>query len=185
MMPKKKYRSWWWLFVAGIILVAIGIYAIVKPASMFLYLIKYTGYALVLSTFFLLVHAFTSVTSKGEFKLLICEALTDLPFALILIFNPFLATVAFPLVIGSWILIRGIIKVFYFIFLSRVVRGRHYVLTVGVLSIIAGSIILLLPPARINDVSYGISVFALLIGGLYIFDAFKLKNNESVLTALI
>jgi uncharacterized membrane protein HdeD (DUF308 family) len=183
-MHKKKYSSWLWLLTAGIILIGIGFFAIVQPRILFVYLIKYTGYALIVSSSFLLIHAFTG-TLKSELKWLICEGLLDLIFAAILIFNPFLATVALPLIIGSWVLIRGIIKLFHFIFLSKLINGRYYILAAGILSIIAGFFIVLLPPAKVVEVSYGMSVFALISGGLYIFDAFKFRNNEAMLSALV
>jgi uncharacterized membrane protein HdeD (DUF308 family) len=183
-MQKKKYSSWRWLLAAGIILICISIYAFWKPSGMFLYFIKYTGYALIVSSFFLLIHAFTS-PSKSEVKWLVCEGVIDLAVACILIFNPFLAVVAFPLLIACWVLTRAVIKLLHFISLSKVVNGRYYVLTAGILSGVVGIVILILPSKMIEQVSYGMSLFTLVTGVLYIVDAIKFKRNETMLAAIV
>ena len=184
-MQRHKYTSWLWLLFAGIILIGIGVYAILQPVNMFLYFIKYTGYTLVVSSLFLLMHALTVKSVKGESKWLMAEGLTDLVFAAVLILNPFLATVAFPLLIGTWVLIRGMVKLFHFVYLSRRFQGRQYILMAGVLSLVAGFVIVLLPSTRIIEISYGMSVFAFISGALYIFDAIKFKNNEAMLAAMV
>jgi uncharacterized membrane protein HdeD (DUF308 family) len=118
-------------------------------------------------------------------KWLVCEGLLDLLVATILIFNPFIAVIALPLIIGGWILVRAIIKLWHFTYLPKTLNGRYYVLIAGLLSAVAGIFIILLPPKMITQVSYGMSLVLFVFGGLYIVDAIRFRHNKTMLAAIV
>lgn len=184
-MSKIKYSSWWLLLVAGTVLILIGIFAIIQPWSTYVYLVKYLGFALLLSSMLLFIHAFATKTLIGEAKWLIMEGMADLALAAILIFNPFLAIVAFPLLIGTWIIARGIIKILHYTFLLKPVYGADSILLVGLISVISGMLIIMFPTVKTHGVGYAICIFALFSGGLYIFNAIRFKKFENTLVALL
>lgn len=184
-MTRIKYSSWWLLLFAGTILILIGVSGFIKPWSTFLYLVKYLGFALLLSSIFLFVHALSTKTLKAERKWLMLEGLADLTLASLLIFNPFLAIIAFPLLIGSWIILRGVIKILHYTFISRAVFGSGSILVVGIISLFSGILIMLLPTDKTQGVSNAFCILALLSGGLYIFDAIRYRKFERTIVALL
>lgn len=184
-MRKVRFRSWWLLLIAGIILIFIGFFGIIQPWNTFLYLVKYLGFALMLGSLVLFVHAFSTKILKGERRWLIAEGLTDMVLAILFVFNPFLSVVAFPLLIGSWLAVRGVIKILHYAFISRAVPGSVAILVVGIISILSGIFIMILP----NDPGHGLGItlgiLALLAGGLYVFDAIRYKRSEDTIIALL
>jgi len=184
-MSSKKYSSWWLLLVAGTMLILIGVFAIIQPWDTFVYLVKYLGFVLLLSSVFLFIHAFAIKILRGEAKWLITEALADLTLASVLVLNPFLAIVAFNLLIGIWIIVRGVIKILHYAFIQKAVYGADSILVVGLISIVAGMLIIMFPTVKVDGVGYAICIFALLSGGLYIFNAIRFKKFENTLVALL
>jgi uncharacterized membrane protein HdeD (DUF308 family) len=184
-MLKVRYSSWWLLLIAGFILIFIGVFGIIQPWNTFLYLVKYLGFALMLSSLLLFIHAFSTKTLKGEHRWLIAEGLTDLVVAVLLIFNPFLTVIAFPLLMGSWIVVRGVIKILHYAFVSKAVIGSGSILVVGVISLLSGILIIILPNDQGHGLSIALSILALLGGGLYIFDAIRYKKFERTIVALL
>lgn len=184
-MHKVKYSSWWLLFIAGIILILIGIFGIIQPRSTFLYLVKYLGFALLLSSVLLFIHAFSTKTLKTEHRWLIAGGVTDMVLAGLLIFNPLLTVVAFPLLIGSWMVLRGIIKILHYTFGSKAVFGSGSILVVGIISLFSGILIVMLPKNQGDGLSMTLSIVALLGGGMYIFDAIRYKRFEHTIVALL
>jgi uncharacterized membrane protein HdeD (DUF308 family) len=184
-MRKVRYSSWWLLLIAGIILILIGVFGIIQPLNTFLYLVKYLGFALMLSSLLLFIHVFSTKTLKGEHRWLIADGLIDMVLAVLLIFNPFLSVIAFPLLIGSWLVIRGVIKILHYAFVSRLVFGSVSILIVGIISLISGILIMVLPNDQGHGLSITLSIVALLGGGLYIFDAIRYKRFEHTIIALL
>ena len=105
--------------------------------------------------------------------------------AVLLIFNPFLTVIAFPLLIGSWIVVRGVIKILHYTFVSRAVIGSGSILVIGVISLLSGILIMILPNDQGHGLSTALSILALLGGGLYIFDAIRYKKFERTIVALL
>lgn len=184
-MSKIKYSSWYLLLIAGTILILIGVFGIIQPWNTFLYLVKYLGFALLLSSLFVFIHAFSTKTLKGEHRWLIAEGLTDLALASLLIFNPFLTVIAFPFLIGIWIILRGSIKILHYAFLSTAVFGSGSILIVGIIALCSGILIMIFPNHQSHGLSNLLSILALLSGGLYIFDAIRYKRFEHTIVALL
>lgn len=183
-MRKVSYSSWWLLLIAGTILIFIGAFGIIQPWNTFVYLVKYLGFALLLSSLLLFIHAVLTKTLRSERRWLIADGLIDMILAVMLIFNPLLTVIAFPLLIGSWLVIRGIIKILHYAFVSKAVFGSISILAVGIISLLSGILIMMLPNDQGYGLSIALSVLALLGGGLYIFDAIRYKRFEHTIVAL-
>jgi len=173
------------LLVTGSLLILIGAYSIAQPWHSFSYFVKYTGLTLIVSSVLLLVYSFLPGINVRESKWIVAESLVDFSFASVLIFNPFLTVIAFPLIIGSWLFIRGGLKVLLSLFLSRQIGGWKNILTVGIISMLFGLIFILYPYGRPLGAGLRISVFAILIGALYIYDALRLKRSDDTLIGLV
>ena len=184
-MRNVRYNSWWLLLIAGIILIIIGVLGIIQPWNTFLYLVKYLGFALMLSSFLLFIYAFSTKILEGERRWLTAEGLIDMVLAVLLIFNPFLSVVAFPLLIGIWIVVRGVIKVLHYALVSRAVFGSTSILVVGIISLVSGILIMVLPNDQGHGLSITLSILSLLGGGLYIFDAIRYMKHQHTIVALL
>jgi len=173
------------MLIAGIILIFIGISALVEPWLTFINVIKYAGFALLLSGIFVIIHAITIKSIAGEAKWLIMEGGLDLVFGLTLILNPLLTVIAFPLLIGCWILLRGIIKIVASLTLSRLIKAWVFIFTIGIISAGFGLLMICLPFGRRNEIGLTMSIFSILMGVLYVYDAFRFRKMEDTIIAII
>ena len=174
----KKFTSWGLLFIAGVIFVSIGVLAFINPLSSYVKLTKFAGFGLLLNGGLLLAMMILRPGPSRESKWLQVEAALHLFFGLLFVFNPLLAFIALPYFIGSWMLLVGLLKILIAVVLRTVVRGRGFVLAAGFLSTLFGFLLLFSPFAKANSITLLLGAFGLIMGSLYIIDAFRYRNSQ-------
>ena len=174
----KKFTSWGLLFIVGVIFVSIGVLAFFNPLSSYVKLTKFAGIGLLLNGGLLLAMMILRPGPSRESKWLQVEAALHLFFGLLFVFNPLLAFIALPYFIGSWMLLVGLLKILIVIVLKTGLRGRGFVLAAGLLSTLFGFLLLFSPFAKANSITLLLGAFGLIMGGLYIIDAFRYRNSE-------
>jgi uncharacterized membrane protein HdeD (DUF308 family) len=174
----KKFTGWGLLFVAGVIFVSIGVLAFINPLSSYVKLTKFAGFGLLLNGGLLLAMMIMRPGRSRETKWLQVESALHLFFGLLFVFNPLLAFIALPYFIGSWMLLVGILKTLAAIVLKQILRGRGFVLAAGLLSTLFGFLLLFSPFARASSITLLLGAFGLIMGGLYIIDAFRYRKSE-------
>ena len=97
----------------------------------------------------------------------------------------FLAMIAFPLIIGIWIMVRGLIKVIISLTLKPRLNGWRVVLVIGILSVLFGALLITDPFGSKQSVTIAFAVFAIVIGILYIFDSFRFRRMEDTIIAIM
>lgn len=181
----RMYKTWWLLFAAGCAFACLGITSLLQPWITFLNLAKYSGFAVLASGTLTFIHVFIVPSTRKEATWLVFESVLDFFLATILLFNPFLAVIAFPFLIGGWMFIRGLIKIFASITLSHMFKQWTYIFSIGILSSFFGLVIIFYPFPKFTGIRLCMSIFAIVMGAVYIFDSWRLKNREDALIAII
>lgn len=181
----KKFTSWGLLLIAGVIFVSIGVLAFINPLSSYVKLTKFAGFGLLLNGGLLLAMIILRPGRSRESKWLQVESALHLFFGLLFVFNPLLAFIALPYFIGSWMLGVGILKVLVVLILGKIIRGRGFVLAAGLLSTLFGFLLLFSPFARASSITLLIGAFGIIMGGLYIIDAFRYRNMADNLDIML
>jgi uncharacterized membrane protein HdeD (DUF308 family) len=182
---RKKFRTWWLLMAVGAIFIGIGVFAFISPFSSYVRLVKYTGIGLWLNGGFLL--AVSAIIKKyvRERKWMQAESILHFLFAILLTFNPLLSFIALPYFIGSWIFLVGCLKIVAALSLRKIVRGWPFIFVIGVLSVVFGILLLYGPLAKANSITFLIGTFGLIMGSLYVVDAFRYRNREETLNMML
>jgi len=182
---RKNNSIWILLMTIGVVFFVIGVMAFTRPLSSYVKLAKYTGAGLLLNG--ILLQAVTVVNKKypRESKWMLAESVLDFLFALVLLFNPLLSFILLPYLIGIWILLVGVLKIFAALYLRHVVRGWKFILLVGLLSAVFGMGLLSSSFARAEGITILIGAFATIMGGLYILDAFYYRKREDTLDLML
>ncbi len=181
----KKFVSWGLLLIAGIIFVSIGILAFINPLSSYVKLTKFSGIGLLLNGGLLLAMIIARPGRSPEIKWLQVESALHLFFGLLFVFNPLLAFIALPYFMGSWMFLVGILKILAVVVLKKAIRGRGFILAAGFLSTLFGSLLLFSPFARASSITLLLGGFGLVMGSLYIIDAFRYRNKEENLDIML
>jgi len=180
----KKIRTWWFLAIAGLLLLAVGAWCLADPRAAYAGMAQYSGYVLVLNGLLLVTVTALPSTYEKEKKWLSAESMLDLCFAVILLFTPVFTAIALPFIIGYWILLLGILKIVAALSLVTKIRGWVFIGITGILAVIFGLLIVNLPLARLDDSTFLIGLFGLSMGALTLFDAYRFRREENTLNLL-
>jgi membrane protein HdeD len=181
----KKWRASWLLTLAGIVFVLIGILCLINPLIAYVYLVKFSGLALLLNGFVLQVASSSAHLSfTGEKKSMRIESIVDFIFGLLLLFNPFMTFILYPLLIGYWILSVGFIKIIVALWTRKKNRGWLFVLVLGILSAVFAFGIFYAPSTRAKDVTLIIGAFFIILGSVLLYDSTKLKRLHEMIDLL-
>lgn len=104
-------NHWWLILVAGILLVGMGIWFIVSPFQSFLSLCLAIAAVMIASGSFEITFSIKNHKSIKGWSWLLAAGLIDLFIGFYLYNYPLITMVILPLVIGVWILFRGIVAV--------------------------------------------------------------------------
>ena len=181
----KKWRASWLLTLAGIIFVLTGILCLINPLIAYVYLVKFSGLALLLNGFVLQVASSSAHLSfASEKRSMRIESIVDFIFGLLLLFNPFMTFILYPLLIGYWVLSVGIIKIIVALWVRKKIRGWLFVFAVGILSAGFALGIIYAPSTRAKDITLIIGAFFIILGSVLLYDSSKLKRMHETIELL-
>ncbi|TWU28030.1 HdeD family acid-resistance protein [Novipirellula artificiosorum] len=163
---------WWWFLVRGVLMLALAVFALFWPQQTVAILVKLLGAYLVFDGVVGPIGAWRSESARTAPVL----AVVGLAMGLVLLFWTGLSMRLFLLLVGLWALLQGV-----GIFLSS--RGREvdkearkFVGILGAVLAVAGLILLIWPSTGIVTVSWLIAAIALVVGGVMLFVALKLRK---------
>jgi uncharacterized membrane protein HdeD (DUF308 family) len=180
----KKIQTWWLLLMAGSILISIGIFSFIDPLSAYSKLVRYSGYILLLNGFLLSAASFFHTACEREKRWIFIESVVDYSFAIILLFNPIFTFIAYPFIIGYWILCLGTIKILASFTLIHRIQGWIFILLTGVVAVVFGWLIVNMPLERADNITTLIGFFGLTMGSLALFDAYRFRKMHETLDLL-
>ena len=112
------------------------------------------------------------------------ESIVDFIFGLLLLFNPFMTFILYPMLIGYWILCIGIIKIIVSLLMRKKIRGWLFILVIGILSAAFAIGIINSPSTRAKDITLVIGVFFVILGSVLLYDSMKLKRLHETIDLL-
>jgi len=181
----KKWKASWLLIMAGTAFVLSGIFCWINPLIAYVYLVKFSGLALLLNGFVLQVASSTAHLSfASEKRSLRIESIVDFIFGFLLLFNPFMTFILYPVLIGYWILCVGLLKVIVSLLVRNKIRGWLFVFALGILSIVFAFGIIYSPSTRAKDITVIIGAFFIVLGAVLFYDAVKLKRMHETIDLL-
>jgi uncharacterized membrane protein HdeD (DUF308 family) len=180
----KSSNYWWLVTIAGGLLITLGIFSLLSPLNAYIFLVHYAGCTLLLNGIILFIVSYRSSGTGKEKGWLMAESVLDMFFAACLLFNPFMTFIAFALLIGPWMIGKGILKILA-AFKLKQVRGWIFILFAGLLSIVFGILIIFYPLQKASGITVFIGFFALIMGTLYVFDSIRFKKSAYTLDLVI
>lgn len=170
-----------WAFIGlGTLLVALSVYTWLSPYHAYLGLVRYTGMFLLVYGLLLCYIAFGRRVAAEQTYLTV-EAALNLIFGSVLVFNLFLSYIGYPLIMASWMLLTGGLRIFGAFFLRKMIHYWGLALSIGVLLLIAGWVTL---AVRLTSMSQDILLsasFGWILGAYFILNAWHLKSTTDVL----
>ena len=170
-------RNWWLFVLRGVAAIVFGIIAIVYPD------VTITALAIVFGIYAI-------VDSVGSFASAIghrdadgwhraahaLEGVVALVAGVLALVLPDLTALALVVLIGIWAIVSGVVEIMAAIRLRRVIDTEWLLAISGLLSIIAGIVILVWPDAGAVAISWLIGTYAIIFGVVFVWLGFKLRR---------
>ncbi|HEV3222909.1 MAG TPA: DUF308 domain-containing protein [Puia sp.] len=181
----KKNRTALLLDIAGVAFISIGIFCFVSPLNAYVNLVRFSGAVLLINGLVLQVASSkVHLTFRREKQSMRIESIVDFGFGILLVFNPFLTFIVYPLLFGSCIFILGIIKIVVSLLAKKNNTGWSFILIIGILSCVAAIVIIYMPLHKASDITKIIGVFCVLMGLVLILDSIRFRQMNKFVNLL-
>jgi uncharacterized membrane protein HdeD (DUF308 family) len=169
-------RTWWALLVRGIIAVLFGMFALTHPA------ISLQSLALVFGVYALadgvggVVTAVTGRNERKQWLLLLVWSLVSAGIGLVTLFAPGITTVVLLFCIAMWMIVTGVLEIITALSIRKEIEGEWRLIGTGLISVIAGIVLLSRPLAGALAFIWLIGIYAIAFGILLIILAFEVRT---------
>jgi len=172
--PTEPRTAWWLILLRGMLAIVFGAMTLLWPTITVLALaILFGAYALV-DGVSLLVDAVREHTGKAR-AWSIVGGVAGIAAGIVAFIWPGITAAALAAVIGAWAVVTGVVEIVAAIRLRRQIRGEWLLAVTGVISVIAGGLILLAPGVGAVSIALVIGAYALFAGVLMVTFAIRLR----------
>jgi uncharacterized membrane protein HdeD (DUF308 family) len=168
-------RHWGWLLAFGIVTVAAGIVALAWPSATLLVIAIVFGIELVVLGIFRFVAAFGHDLGGGTRILYALLGVLSLIIGLYALHHVLITLLALALLLGIFWVVNGAVELFASIS-HRDIPHRGWTSVMGILSIVAGLILLAYPGISLWVLSLIVSIWLLVFGLMEISAAWRLRS---------
>jgi uncharacterized membrane protein HdeD (DUF308 family) len=173
-------RSWWSLFLRGVLAVLFGILAIALPESMLRVLVTIFGVIVLVVGLVAVVGAIMNRRTSTRWPIMLIPGLAGVVIGIISIVWPAVTIVVLAYLIAIWALVHGIGEIYNAIKLREDVRGEWMPMVTGVISTVFGIVLLVRPLAAGAVLTWLIGLFVLIMGVLWVVLSLRARKWEGL-----
>ena len=167
---------WWVLLIRGIAAILFGVIALFWPGlTAFVLLISFGIFAII-DGVFALITAFRRKATDDRWWSWLVDGLLSIIIGLMALFWPAATALAFVIWIAAWAVVVGIMRIIAAIKLRHEIEGEWALGLGGLLMVVWGILMAVLPASGILGLTWLIGGFALMIGVTLIALAFRLRR---------
>ena len=171
-------RNWWALALRGLVAVLFGLAALFWPGLVLTVLILLFGAYALVDGILAVIASFRSSARGARRGLLLIEGVIGILFGLVALLWPDLTALALLYIIAFWAILGGIARILMAIMLRREIENEWSIGFSGVLSVILGIVLILLPGAGLLAYTWLIGLIALAVGIILIYYAFRMRGQR-------
>jgi uncharacterized membrane protein HdeD (DUF308 family) len=170
---------WWALALRGVIAILFGLAALLRPDIALGALILLIGAYFLVDGVFALVGVFRGTRSGTPRWLLLLEGVVSILAGIIAFVYPGITAIALLYLVAAWAIITGIAEIATAIRLRQEIRGEWALILGGILSVLFGVLLAVLPGVGILSLIWLIGVYAIAFGVLLLITAFQVRGHEN------
>jgi len=175
-------RNWWALALRGLAAIVFGVLAFVWPGiTLWALVLLFGGYMLV-DGIFAIVAAVRAAGREARWWLLLVEGVLGVLAGLVAFLLPGITALALLYLVAAWAIFTGILQIVGAVRLRREIEGEWALILGGVLSVIFGVLLAVLPGPGILALVWLIGAYAVVSGVLLIVLAFRVRNRDEAET---
>jgi uncharacterized membrane protein HdeD (DUF308 family) len=169
---------WWALALRGVIAILFGLAALLRPGIALAALILLFGAYALVDGVFAIVGIFGGTRSGTPRWLLLLEGVVGILAGIIAFVFPGLTAIALLYLIAAWAIITGIAEIATAIRLRQEIQGEWALILGGILSVIFGLLLAVLPGVGILSLIWLIGIYAIVFGVLLLITAFQVRRRD-------
>lgn len=169
-------RYWWVLAIRGVGAILFGIAAIIWPGLTLSVLVMFFGAFLLFDGVIGIVDSIRYRAAQSNWWLLLIEGLLGVVIGAITLIMPGVTAYLLLMFVAVWSILGGILRIGAAIRLRDHIQGEWYLAAGGILSILFGGLLIVLPQAGILSLAWLIGFWAIAFGVLFILLAFRLRK---------
>ena len=171
--------SWWALALRGLVATIFGLAALFWPGLILGVLIVLFGAYALVDGVLAVVAAFGSSGHGMRRPLLLIEGVLGILFGILALFWPDLTALTLLYIIAFWAILSGIARIVMAIMLRREIENEWSIALSGVLSVVLGIVLVLLPGAGLVAYTWLVGLLALAVGIALIYYAFRVRGQRT------
>ncbi len=171
-------RNWWVLAIRGGVAILFGIGAFLWPGlTLTVLVLMFGAYALVDGVFAIFA-GFAARKETERWWMMILVGISGIVIGILTLMSPGITALVLLYFIAAWALVSGIFEIAAAIRLRKEIEGEWLLVLAGILSVIFGLLLLIMPGAGALAVAWMIGSYALLFGILRLVLAFRLRGMK-------
>jgi uncharacterized membrane protein HdeD (DUF308 family) len=170
-------RNWWALALRGVAAILFGLLAFILPDITLTVLVLLFGAYMLVDGILAIVAAVRTRGSDTRWGLLIVEGVLGVLAGIIAFVWPGITALALLYLIAAWSIVTGILEMVAAIRLRREIEGEWALILGGILSVLFGVLLVVLPGPGILALVWLIGAYAVAFGVILIVLAFRVRNE--------
>ena len=174
-------RHWWILALRGLVAILFGVMAFAWPRiTLAILVLLFGAYALV-DGVFAIVAAVSAPKELRKWWMLLIEGLIGVGVGVVSFVWPGITALALLWLIAFWAVLTGILEIGTAIQLRKVIEGEWLMILSGILSILFGLLLVVMPGAGALAVIWIIGLYAVIFGVLLVALAFRMRSFRNTI----
>jgi uncharacterized membrane protein HdeD (DUF308 family) len=170
-------RNWWALALRGVAAILFGLAAFFLPGITLAVLILLFGAYMLVDGIFAIIAAVRAEEHDTRWWLLLAEGVLGVLAGIVAFLWPGLTALALLYLVAAWAIVTGILQIVGAIRLRQEIEGEWALILGGILSVIFGVLLAVMPGVGILALIWLIGAYALVSGVLLIVLAFRVRNE--------
>ena len=175
-------RNWWALALHGLAAIVFGVLAFAWPGITLWALVLLFGAYMLVDGIFAIVGAVRAAGRETRWWLLLVEGVLGVLAGFVAFLLPGITALALLYLVAAWAIFTGILQIVGAVRLRREIEGEWALILGGVLSVIFGVLLAVLPGPGILALVWLIGAYAVVSGMLLIVLAFRVRNRDEAET---
>jgi uncharacterized membrane protein HdeD (DUF308 family) len=175
--------KWWTFLLRGIVALALAAVCLISPGQTASALVFIVAAYFIISGVVAIFAGF-AFTGAASWWALVLMGIVDAALGIIMLTQPGMGPLALAYLFAIWMIMNGVTEISSAIALRNIIHDEFWWILLGIITLVAGVYVILVPGLGLLALVYTIGIYAILAGIALIALAFRIKGLVGTLTTI-